>query len=109
ERKHREEVLALRELRQTELDVVARERALRGDDRGALEARLQAQAEAERNQIADRLAAGEIEIELYNRLVAVITGEVTQALEAFDQAAQQAARSAMESLELRLLSAYGMD
>lgn len=99
----------MRQGRYDTLDLTARRARLEGDERAAFEAELQAQAERELNALADRLAAGEIEIEMYHALAAVINDEVTAALEAFDEAAKQAAKSAMDNLQLRLLVAHGMD
>ncbi|MGB0878678.1 MAG: hypothetical protein ACPGXI_16705 [Mycobacterium sp.] len=108
---------------QDRFDVDAREAALAGDDRGAFGAGLAGRAAAEKAALDDRLAAGEIEIELYNRLYDVIDGEVVKALRDFDQAAADAAervkalaeaerfRAAQDlrNLEVELLLEQGRD
>ena len=78
------EIEVLRQQRAFSLDLSAREAALMGDDRRALELELQAQTEAELNRSQELLDAGTITATMFERLKDVLVGEVNQALAGFD-------------------------
>lgn len=108
---------------QFEQDVAIRELLLAGDDKGALIARLDMQAQDELFRARLLLEAGVITEEAFNRLRTVILGETLQAIEAFEQAARDAAEAAeaaaraerfrahqdLENLRIRGLVAQGRD
>lgn len=105
------------------LDLRGREAALAEDDRGELEAQLAAQRQRQLDRLDDRLSAGEIELDYYNRIVAVLDGEVIQSLQDFDEALAESKRRVDElaaaerfraeqdqrAIEVELLLAQGRD
>jgi len=104
----REAAQALFESRQFDLDIAARQASLGGDDLGALQLRLQAQAEAELFRAQELLEAGRITEEMFRELSEVLTGEVNQTLAETQEAARLAALEITNNLNLRLLRAQGL-
>lgn len=98
---------AQRQAQAVGFDVTARERALSGDDRGALQARSEASYASQLAAAEDMLKAGTISEELFNRMKAVLGGELAKALQQFDDAAAKAAKTLQDDLEVRRLAALG--
>lgn len=94
----REEELRARQL---EADVTAREARLAGRSLEATQDELRAQADAQLAAANEMFIAGEISEDLFNRLTAVIEGELNQALEQAAEAARRTARDFDANLAIR--------
>lgn len=88
-------------------DLTLRERAVRGDDVSADRLRLDGDRELE--QARKLVESGELTAEMFERLAAVIEGEVANAIRAAEEAAAQAAAALRDDLAVRTLLAQGKD
>jgi hypothetical protein len=93
--------------RDFEADLEARQRALAGDDAGAMAIRMEIQANQELDAARKLFEAGVITEEMFRTLADVLRGEVTAAVDALTKAHLDAKRAMEEDLRVRELVATG--
>lgn len=89
------------------LDLTARRQTLAGDDRGAFQTRLTIQNNSALAEAQKLVEAGVITAEMFEELRRILGEEMVDALEAFDQAAEEAKLQTQEDLAVRALIAQG--